>query len=128
MASLRYTARIDASPDEVWALVSDPAGIVDWFPGVDECTFDGTARTVSTMGMEIVETVITNDAELRRFQYGLTAGPMVPELHRCTIDVLEDGDGTLLVYSCDVEPDEIADLMAGVYEGATAAIAAKFAG
>jgi len=122
MATIRHHTRIAAPADEVWAVVSDPAGITEWFPGIDGCTFDGEVRHVSTMGMEIGERVITDDGDLRRFQYSMVSGPMVPEHHLCTVDVLEDGTGSLVIYSCDVSPDEIGELMGGVYESATEAL------
>jgi carbon monoxide dehydrogenase subunit G len=122
MASIRYHARINRSPDEVWALVSDAGGLEAWFPGVDACTFDGEVRTVSTMGIEIEERVVLSDPDLRRFQYTIVGGPMVPEHHLATVDVLEDGDGSLLVYACDVRPDDVVALLAPVYESATRAL------
>ncbi|MEJ5254807.1 MAG: SRPBCC family protein [Acidimicrobiales bacterium] len=128
MASIRYHARIDRAPDEVWALVSDAGGLEAWFPGVDACRFDGEVRTVSTMGMEIEERVVLCDPELRRFQYSIVGGPMVPEHHLATVDVLEDGDGSLLVYACDVRPDELVPLLAPVYAAATDAVKAHLEG
>jgi hypothetical protein len=32
--------------------------------------------------------------------------------HLTTVDVFEDGDGTFLVFSCEVEPDDAKALMA----------------
>jgi hypothetical protein len=75
------------------------------------------------MGMEIEEREVTNDGELRRLQYSIVGGPMVPEHHLATIDVLDDGDGALIVYSCDVSPDEVGELFDGVYASAAQGIA-----
>lgn len=122
MASIRYHTRIDRAPDEVWALVSDAGGLEAWFPGVDACSFDGEVRTVSTMGMEIEERIVLCDPDLRRFQYSIVGGPMVPEHHLATVDVIEDGDGSLLVYACDVRPDDLAALLGPVYQSATEAL------
>ena len=33
------------------------------------------------------------DDELRRFQYSIVSGPMQPEYHLATVDVIEDGEG-----------------------------------
>ncbi len=33
------------------------------------------------------------------------------DFHLATVDVLEDGDGALVIYGSDVEPDEVADAM-----------------
>lgn len=122
MATIRHHTRIDKPADEVWTLVADYGALGDWFPGVDGCSLDGDVRTVATMGIEIQEERITSDDELRRLQYSIVGGPMVPEHHLATIDVIEDGDDTLLVYSCDVRPDELADMFGPIYGQATTAI------
>jgi uncharacterized protein YndB with AHSA1/START domain len=124
VATIRHTARIDRSPDDVWKLVSDPASITQWGPGVDGCTSDGTTRTVKMGGMELIEAIVTNDDDLRRFQYAITGGPMVPEYHLGTIDVLPDGDGTLVVYSTEVKPDEAKPMIDPAIESLTNALKA----
>jgi hypothetical protein len=121
LATIRHHTRIARSADDVWILVSDP-DIGGWFPGVDSCTIDGDVRTIGTMGIEVQEQVVTTDDNLRRFQYSIIGGAMVPEHHIATIDVIEDGDESILIYSCDVKPDEAGALLGPVLEQATAAI------
>lgn len=110
MATIRDHARIDASPDDVWTIVADAGGIADWAPGIEPGAVEwdeaAATRTIDMGGMKIVEAVVTSDAELRRFQYKITEAPMPFGYHLATIDVFPDGDGTLLVYSCEIEPDE----------------------
>lgn len=112
MATIRHHARIDASPDDVWAIVSDAGGIADWAPGIEPGTVEwdeATAtRTIDMGGMKIVEAIVTSDDELRRLQYKITEAPMPFGFHLATVDVFGDGDGdgTFLVYSCEIEPDE----------------------
>ena len=117
MATIRHHTRVDAPADRVWGIVTDPAGIADWADGIDTATFDGTSRTLTAMGMEIVEEIVTNDADLRRFQYSITEGPVPLEHHLATIDVLEDGDGALLVYSLELRPDGLKDFFDGLAAG-----------
>lgn len=47
-------------------------------------------------------------------QYRIAAEDMPIECHLGTIDVLEDGGSSLVVYSTDVVPGEVADQMDGV--------------
>lgn len=128
MATIRHHIRISRPADDVWKVVSDFGDVGAWFPGVESCTFDGTDRTVGTMGIEIVERMIVNDPELRRLQYSIVDGAMKPDHHLATIDVLEDGSGSLVVYSCDLLPDEAKELIDPVYAGATEALKAHMEG
>jgi uncharacterized protein YndB with AHSA1/START domain len=130
MATIRHHARIDASPDEVWAIVSDAAGIADWAPGMQpgSVEWDGTTRTIDMGGLKIAEAVVTSDPDLRRFQYRIVEAPMPLGYHLTTVDVFEDGDGTFLVFSCEVEPDDAKALMDPVYGGLVEALKARAEG
>jgi carbon monoxide dehydrogenase subunit G len=120
MATIRHHTRIAAPPDKVWALVTDTGNIGDWMPGVDESSQEGDVRTVKLGPMEIKEQIVTNDAELRRMQYSIIDPPM--GTHLATVDVFEDGDGSFLVYSCDISPDDMFAILDPTYAGATDAI------
>lgn len=112
-ASVRREMGITAPPDDVWALMGDPARIHEWFPGIVDCRVEGTRRTVTTgSGIPLPEDILTVDPLARRFQYRLAA-PMIRE-HLGTIDVLDGGDGTsLVVYSTDAEPATMALVIGG---------------
>jgi hypothetical protein len=117
MASFRSHLRMSCDPAVVWALVSDPARIVEWFPGMDDVTVDGTTRTIRLRsGLPLVEEVVNVDHRLRRFQYRIV-GPLPVENHLGTIDVLDDPEGCLVVYSTEITPEP----MGFVIDGATAA-------
>jgi len=127
MATIRHHARIDASPDQVWAIISDAGAIGDWAPGIGSVEWNGTTRTIDMGGLKIAEEVVTSDDDLRRFQYKITDAPMPFGYHLATVDVFKDGDGdgTFLVYSCEVEPDEAADLMSPVLAGLVDSLKAR---
>lgn len=97
MATIRHHAHIDRSPDEVWKAVADAGAISAWFPGIEESSSEGNVRRCSMGGTELVEEIVTVDDELRRFQYRITGGPMTLDFHLATVDVLPDGDGSLVV-------------------------------
>ncbi len=102
-----------APPDEVWALVGDPARVHEWFPGHRVVHGRGRQRTVVTRsGLPMPEQLLTVDHTLRRFQYRITA-PMFRE-HLGTVDVHDLGDGTsLVVYSTDADPAPLALVIGG---------------
>lgn len=111
MATIRHHAHIERSPDDVWKVVSDAGAISTWFPGIDSSSAEGTTRRCSMAGSELAEEIVTVDDELRRFQYRITEGPMPLEFHLGTVDVIPDGDGSLVIYSTEVVPDDARPLL-----------------
>lgn len=112
MASLRATARIDRSAADVWSVVTDAATISSWFSGITASRVDGAVRTIELgPGVELVEDVVTNDGELRRFQYAITKAPFPIDRHLGTVDVLDVDGSALVVYSTEITPDELAAVM-----------------
>lgn len=111
--SVRRSVRIARPPEDVWAVIGDPARIAEWFPGIVSATVDGTTRVVTTgAGMSMPEEIVTNDPVQHRFQYRITA-PMFRE-HLSTLDVIDLGDGTsLAVYAADAVPATMALVIAG---------------
>ena len=129
MASLRTHTRIARPADEVWKVVADPAGISAWFPGIERATAgDGTRSCTLAGGVQLEEDVVNIDHSLRRFQYRITGG-MPVEHHLGTVDVLEDGpDGALVVYSTEITPASLADLMGPAIEGGVQGLKAHVEG
>lgn len=118
VASLRSTARIVRPADDVWRVVSDAAGISAWFPGIEQATAaDGKRSCTVAGGHELHEDIVNVDGDLRRFQYRITDG-MPVDYHLGTVDVLEEGpEATLLVYSTEITPDSLAELIGPSIEG-----------
>lgn len=127
MATIRITQQLDASPDDVWKVVSD-YGNLEWFPGVDDSRAEGDARVVKFGDMEITEDIVTLDHELRRLQYRIVESPMSFEFHLATVDVHDIDGSTFLVYSCNIEPDEGKDLMEPILQSAVGALKERFGG
>lgn len=117
MATVRREVRIDAPPDAAWRLVTDPAAIARWFPGVVDVALgedaDGPVRTVEfATGLRAVERIVTNDPTLRRFQYRIVG--MGFRSHLGTVDVIDLGDDTsLVVHGTDASPDVMALIIGG---------------
>jgi Polyketide cyclase / dehydrase and lipid transport len=113
MATIRREIVIDRPAADVWRVVGRPELLHLWFPGIVDCTVDGTSRVITTgAGMPIPEEIITNDALQRRFQYRITA-PMFLH-HLGTIDVIDlDGESCVVVYATDAVPDVMALIIGG---------------
>lgn len=114
MATIRHTAHVDATPNQVWQVVSDAGAISTWFPLIEESTAADGVRTCAMQGGgRLEEEIVTSDDDLRRFQYRITGGDMPVESHLGTIDVLDVDGRALVVYSTEVTPDEVAEQMDG---------------
>src|SRR3954471_23626539 len=128
MATIRADVRINRSADDVWKVVSD-AGTMDWFPGVEAARLNGSTRTVTfSGGIEVDEQIVTNDDDLRRFQYRIVGGALPVDFHLGTVDVLEDGAGSLVIYGTDVVPDGFAKPMGASVGAAVEGLKKHFGG
>jgi hypothetical protein len=118
--TIRHEIRIDRPAADVWALAGDPTALHHWFPGIDDCTVDGTTRIITTgAGLPLPEEILVCDNTQRRFQYRLTM-PVIKH-HRGTIDVIDLGDQTcLVVYSTECDPRTMALVIGGGTAGALA--------
>lgn len=84
-----------------------------------DVNIDGTERRITlASGLTLIETIVSNRDDLRRFQYRLT-GPLPIESHLGTIDVIADGDSRcVVVYSTDVIPHALAFVLDGAVSDA----------
>jgi hypothetical protein len=125
VSSLRYHTRINRPADEVWKVVNDAGSIADWFPGIEKSSISGNIRTLEMgPGITLEEEVVNSDDTLRRFQYSIMGGPFVPEYHLGTVDVIEDGDASLVVYGTEIRPDDLAAVVGPAIEAAVVALKA----
>jgi hypothetical protein len=120
MRTWRRHIRIARPADEVWKVVSNAGALAAWAPTVATSSVSGNRRDVEfAAGFWLEEEIVTRDDELRRFQYqviglrvkgpdGVVEGPR-PVKNLSTVDVIEDGDGALVIYSnqfmADDDPD-----------------------
>ncbi|HSL56337.1 MAG TPA: SRPBCC family protein [Acidimicrobiales bacterium] len=118
LGSIRHEVRIRRPAADVWALAGDATRLHHWFPGVVDCTVDGTTRVITLgSGMAMPEEILVVDPVQRRFQYRITT-PLFA-FHRGTIDVIDLGDDTcLVVYSTEADPRTMALTIAGGTAGA----------
>ncbi|MCU1394194.1 MAG: hypothetical protein JWM34_2622 [Ilumatobacteraceae bacterium] len=126
MGSLRREIVIDATADEIWRVVGSPGLIHHWFPGIVDCTFDGTVRMVTTgTGIPMPEEIITNDRLLHRLQYRIDT-PLFRS-HLATFDAIDLDDGRCIcIYSTDAVPDVMALVIGGATSGALEELQRQF--
>lgn len=113
MGTVRRHVFLDASADEVWTLVGDPARLHEWFPITDCEVRDGKRWIGLASGLRFEEDIVTLDHDLRRFQYTIVNNPIIKS-HLGTVDVIPDGPKRCVVtYSTDLEPEVMALIIAG---------------
>jgi carbon monoxide dehydrogenase subunit G len=119
MATLRSDVTIDRPAEEVWSVVSDAGRISEWFPAILTSSANGNGRSCELQGgIPLEEEIVTNDPALRRFQYRIVGGGVPADSHLGTVDVLSlDDRRSLVVYSTDITPDELAGTMGPAIDG-----------
>jgi hypothetical protein len=104
--------------ERAWSVIGRPELLHHWFPGIVDCTVDGTTRTITTgMGLVLSEELLTNDPLQRRFQYRISGGFFTE--HLASIDVIPlDDDHCLVTYASDADPATMAIVLGGAMHGA----------
>jgi uncharacterized membrane protein len=121
MAKGQAAIDINGSADEVWAVVGDFGGIGGWMPGIESCRVDGKDRILETMGMTITERLVSKDDGGRALTYAIVDGAPV-ESHHAVITVSPSGATSRVTWDVEAKPDEMADLMATIYQQALEAL------
>lgn len=115
---MRRQRVIHVSAARAWEVVGRPELLHHWFPGIVDCTVEGSVRTITTgAGLSLAEEILTNDPIQRRFQYRISGGFF--REHLGTVDVIELGpESCLVVYSSDADPAPMAVILGGATQGA----------
>jgi len=125
MATATAELSMSASPDAVWAILSDFHGLPNWMPGIDESVADGEDRVLSMMGMTIRERLVKMDDAGKAVTYSIVDGAPV-ETHEATITVHDaDGGGSRVTWDVTATPDDMAGLMQGIYQQGLEALKTK---
>ena len=115
MGKARAEIDIDKPADAVWSVVGDFGGIATWMPGVESCVVDGDDRVLKIMGLDVIERLERRDDDERVIVYGIVGGVPVGN-HKATISVTDTGDGSHVTWDVEVDPDEMTEMMQGIYQ------------
>jgi len=121
MAEGSVDVTVGAPPDEVWSKVGDFGGLQQFFPGIDTFRLEGDERIIGMFGMEIRERLLSCDDTARTITYSVIGGVPV-ESHQATITVEPEGDGSRIIWTYAVTPDEMAPIFGDTYKGALASL------
>lgn len=118
---------IAAPADAVWSVIGDFGGIGDWMPGIEWCRVEGENRILGMMGMEITERLVAKDDAARALTYSIVDGAPV-ESHQGVVTVHAAGEASHVTWDVEAMPDEMAELMATLYQQALEALKAHVEG
>jgi uncharacterized protein YndB with AHSA1/START domain len=128
MATTNSEVFIARGADEVWAAFGDFHGIKNWFPGLEDVRSDGDTRFITMgPGMEIAETLVSRDDAARSLSYAVSSDVLPTTKYVTTCSVDEADGGCIARMSADIEPDDIAPMIQGVYDNAVQGLASNFA-
>jgi uncharacterized protein YndB with AHSA1/START domain len=119
MATTHSSVFIPRPADDVWAVLGDFHGLKAWFPGIGEVRAEGDARViVMGPGVEVTETQIVRDDEARTLSYTVAAPILPTTKYVTTVSVVEANGGSMASMEAEIEPDDMAPMIQGVYDNA----------
>lgn len=110
MATVRRQFEIDAPPEQVWDVFRDIGSVhTRLAPGfVLDTVVDGDTRTVSfANGVTVRERIVALDDDSRRLAYAIVGGSA--EHHHASFEVHDAPSGSVVCWTTDVVPDDVAE-------------------
>jgi hypothetical protein len=119
MATLRRQIALNASASTVWSAIRDFGAVhTRVAPGfLTKLEMDGGDRIVTFFnGMVARERLITVDDEDCRLVYAVVDGR--PSHYNAAVQVFPEGDGSRVVWTIDILPNELAPIIGGMMDQA----------
>jgi hypothetical protein len=128
MATTNSEVFITRDVDEVWKVAGDFQALATWFPGLPGVRYEGDQRFIAMgPGVEVTETLVMRDDTARTLIYTVAADVLPTTKYVTTLSVEPAEGGCTARMSAEVEPDEMAAMIQGVYDGAVKGLADHFA-
>ena len=130
MSHVTNEIHIERSPDDVWAVTGDFAGLDTWMPGITRCDMvaDGIRDVYMGDILTAKEQLVERDEESRVLAYSIIGGGLPIEEHVSRITVVVDGNGSKVTWAVDATPDKYAAILGGAYAGALDALKSQLEG
>ncbi|MEM1246505.1 MAG: SRPBCC family protein [Acidobacteriota bacterium] len=102
---LRESFACDA--EDLWNVVGDVAR-TDWVPDVETCAMEDDVRRMTMRGAgKVAERILECDAEKRYLRYTVIESAAPLTHHLASIEVRSSGDGSLLLWRTEAEPEAV---------------------
>ena len=115
MASIRKEILIAARPDEVWDAIRDVGAIHTRLAKgfVTDTRLEGDSRLVTfANGVVVRELIVDVDDDARRLAYAVVEWRA--KHHHATFQVFAQGNGSRVVWTTDLLPNDLAELVEGL--------------
>jgi carbon monoxide dehydrogenase subunit G len=124
MASIRKEFAVDAPAERIWEAIRDVGAVHTRLARgmVRDAYLDGDCRIVTFANGEVVrERIVGIDDRSRRLAYAVVGWRTTH--HNASFEVVNDGDSrSRVIWTTDLLPDELAELVEGLMEQGSAAI------
>jgi carbon monoxide dehydrogenase subunit G len=123
MATLRKELLVGAGPERAWDAVRDVGALhTRLVPGfVVDTTLEPGARVVTFgNGLVVREPIVSVEEDRRRLVWGAAGGRTTH--YNAALEVLPHGDGSRLVWTIDLLPDDLAGAIGAMQDQALAAM------
>jgi hypothetical protein len=99
---------ISGDADSIWATISAGGDVHHWFPMIQTCRLEGSARfCVMADGSELEERIVEIDRDARRFRYAVERHPLPASNAIATIQVKDIAPGrTFISWGAEFEASE----------------------
>lgn len=127
MATLHASVSIAAEPNEIWDAARDVGALhTRLVPGfVVDTRLDGDARVVTFgNGVSVREPIVSIDDERRRLAWSSVGGKTTH--YNAVLQVEAEGSGSLVTWTIDLLPDELAPMIEGMQKQGLAVMKQTF--
>ncbi|MEM7762362.1 MAG: SRPBCC family protein [Cyanobacteria bacterium P01_A01_bin.40] len=119
MASIYKQFQINAPSDRVWSKMSDLGEVHGLLGMLTDAKINGDTRICKTQsGNSLKELIISVDSEHKRMVYAITESPFNFEFHVASWQAIPDGDSIIFEWYTDLKPDNLAETIEIIIDGA----------
>ncbi|RLA10373.1 MAG: hypothetical protein DRQ60_11355 [Gammaproteobacteria bacterium] len=100
---ISVSQQISATPAQVWALIGDFHGIMNWFPGITESRPEGSGvgaiRHLTMADGSVISDRLVAEQTGQSYSYEIAAGEVPMKNYLGTVSVEQSGEGSILLFN-----------------------------
>jgi hypothetical protein len=117
MTTIIRRVPVAAGTAQAWEAIADPARVDELFTFLGPTTVRGDHRTCSLGDQGLLEELlVATDAHLKRVAYSITSSPFGFVHHHASMEIVDDPEGAVLVWTTDFLPDGLRETIEPVID------------